>query len=332
MATSLLFPVFVFLLASTSIGGVMVAAFYPRVSKASAYRQRLARMSAPAENKRSEPTEADGRDRRRSVEKTLREIEEKRQANARKGKTTLTARLRQSGLHWSPKTYFVVCACAALASWCAMLLLDTGALVSAGFAISGGLLLPHVYVHIKRNARFAKFTAEFPNAVDVIVRGLKAGLPMPDCLRVIATEAQEPVKGEFLAIVQDQTLGIPVDEAVKRMSERMPLAEAHFFAIVIAIQSRTGGSLSEALGNLSKVLRERKKMKAKIKAMSSEAKSSAGIIGALPFLVAGAVYFASPDYMALLFATVTGKIVLVGCGLWMGIGILVMRKMINFDF
>ncbi|WEJ11993.1 type II secretion system F family protein (plasmid) [Sinorhizobium sp. M103] len=155
---------------------------------------------------------------------------------------------------------------------------------------------------------------------------------MPDCLRVIATEAQEPVKGEFLAIVQDQTLGIPVDEAVKRMSERMPLAEANFFAIVVAIQSRTGGSLSEALGNLSKVLRERKKMKAKIKAMSAEAKSSAGIIGALPFVVAGAVYFTSPDYMTLLFTTTIGKIVLVCCGLWMGIGILVMRKMINFDF
>ncbi|RVK39646.1 type II secretion system F family protein [Sinorhizobium meliloti] len=333
MATSLLFPVFVFLLASTSIGGMMVAAFYPRVSKASAYRQRLERISARAEDKRSEPAETDGRDRRRSVEKTLREIEEKRQANARKGKVTLSARLRQSGLHWSRKAYFLVCAGAALATWVVMLLLlGLGPLVSVGFAIAGGLLLPHLYVNMKRNARFNRFAAEFPNAVDVIVRGLKAGLPMPDCLRVIAMEAQEPVKGEFLAIVQDQTLGIPVDEAVKRMSERMPLAEANFFAIVVAIQSRTGGSLSEALGNLSKVLRERKKMKGKIKAMSSEAKSSAGIIGALPFLVAGAVYFMSPDYMALLFTTMIGKVVVVGCGLWMGIGILVMRKMINFDF
>jgi tight adherence protein B len=164
------------------------------------------------------------------------------------------------------------------------------------------------------------------------VRGLKAGLPLGDCMKIIAAEAQEPVTSEFRAVIEDQAMGMPVDEAVQRMPVRIPVAEASFFAIVITIQSRTGGSLAEALGNLSKVLRERKKMRAKIVAMSSEAKSSAGIIGALPVFVTGAIYFTTPDYIALLFTTSAGNIILAVSGFWMLMGILVMRKMINFDF
>jgi tight adherence protein B len=187
-------------------------------------------------------------------------------------------------------------------------------------------------VNARRNKRFKGFSAAFPNAVDVIVRGVKAGLPLVDCLRIISTEAQEPVRSEFRTIVEDQTLGMPLDQAVQRLSERIPLAEANFFAIVVGLQSRTGGSLSEALGNLSKVLRERKKMQAKIKAMSSEAKASAGIIGSLPVVVAMLVYLTSPDYIMLLFTTGTGQITLAASLAWMGVGIFIMRQMINFDF
>lgn len=333
MLSSLLLPIFVFLLASTSVGGVMLAVLYPRAAKASAYRQRFDRVAGRSDVRRTDTADEDARDRRRSVEKTLREIEEKQKSKTRKsGRPKLGVKLRQAGLNWSPRTYWLITVGAGLATYVVVLPMGLGVLTTAGFAFAGGLLLPHIYVNGKRKARLKRFANEFPNAVDVIVRGLKAGLPMTDCLRVIAAEAEEPVRGEFVTIAQDQTLGLPVDEAVQRMGERIPLAEANFFAIVIAIQSRTGGSLSEALGNLSKVLRERKKMKAKIKAMSSEAKSSAGIIGALPFFVAGAVYLISPDYMTLLFTTLAGKLVLVGCALWMGMGILVMRKMINFDF
>ncbi|MBP2233893.1 tight adherence protein B [Sinorhizobium kostiense] len=333
MLSSMLFPLLVFLLASTSVGTLMLAAFYPHAVKATAYRQRFDRVAGRAGAGQVDAADEDARDRRRSVEKTLREMDEKQKENARRtGRPKLAVRLRQAGLAWSNRTYWFVSAGAGLATYLVMLLPGFGALTTAGFALAGGLLLPHLYVNGKRKARLKRFADEFPNAVDVIVRGLKAGLPVTDCLRVIAAEAAEPVKSEFVTVAQDQTLGLPVDEAVQRMSERIPLAEASFFAIVIGIQSRTGGSLSEALGNLSKVLRERKKMKAKIKAMSAEAKSSAGIIGAMPFFVAGAIYLTSPDYMTLLFTTLTGKIVLVGCGLWMGLGTLVMRKMINFDF
>ena len=149
---------------------------------------------------------------------------------------------------------------------------------------------------------------------------------------MIASEAKEPVRSEFKMILDDQTLGVPIDQAVQRLAERIPVAEANFFAIVISLQSRSGGSLSEALGNLSRVLRERKKMDGKIKAMSSEAKASAGIIGSLPVIVTCLLYLSSPDYISLLFTTFIGKIVLAGAAVWMGFGVLVMRKMINFDF
>ena len=124
--------------------------------------------------------------------------------------------------------------------------------------------------------------------VDVIVRGIKAGLPLLDSLKIIALDSQEPIKSEFKAIVETQTIGMPIGEACGKLYERMPLPEANFFGIVISIQQKAGGNLSEALGNLSRVLRDRKKMKAKIQAMSMEAKASASIIGALPICVGDA--------------------------------------------
>jgi len=328
-----LFPLMVFAFATLSVGGVAAALFYPQFAKASPFRRRFQGLAALGEEEESTAPADEDRDRRKSVEKTLRELEEKQKAKTRKaGKPTLSGRLRQAGLTWNRRGYFTACAVCGALTFPVALLLGAGSLVSVGFALAGGLLLPHFYVASRRKRRFKQFTNEFSNAVDVIVRGLKSGLPVGDCLRIIAAEAQEPVKSEFVAIVQDQTLGISLDEAVQRLWERVPLAEANFFAIVVGLQSRTGGSLAEALGNLSKVLRERKKMSAKIRAMSSEAKSSAGIIGALPFFVSAAIYLTSPDYMSLLFSTLTGKLVLAGCALWMGMGILVMRKMINFDF
>ena len=133
------------------------------------------------------------------------------------------------------------------------------------------------------------------------MRGIKAGLPLLDSLRIIAIEAPEPVKSEFRAIVETQAIGMPLGDACAKLYERMPLPEANFFGIVISIQQKAGGNLSEALGNLSRVLRDRKKMKAKIQAMSMEAKASAAIIGALPIVVMALVYLTSPDYISLLW-------------------------------
>jgi tight adherence protein B len=166
----------------------------------------------------------------------------------------------------------------------------------------------------------------------VIVRGVKSGLPINDCLRIIATEAAEPVRTEFRDLVEGQKVGISLEQGLAKIYERMPLAEVNFFQIVLGIQQKSGGNLAEALGNLSKVLRERKKMRAKIQSVSQEAKSSAAIIGALPPGVMAMLYLVSPDYLMPLITTTAGNMIVVGGLLWMGIGILVMRQMINFKF
>lgn len=332
MITPELLPFALALLFGLSTTGVLVTMLYPRLAGRSDFDRRVRAVigTATASGERGAAAE-DGR-RKRSVDAILRDMEET-QKSKKRAKPSLVSRMRQADLSWTRNGYYLVCLVAGgVALVAALFGLRLGLAPSIGFAIAGGLMIPHFYVNLRRRRRFKRFAAEFPNAVDVIVRGVKAGLPLVDCLKIIATEAQDPVRSEFKTIVADQTLGMPMHEAVERLPERIPLSEANFFAIVIAIQSRTGGSLSEALGNLSRVLRERKKMQAKIKAMSSEAKASGGIIGSLPVIVGLLVYFTSPDYISLLFTEQTGNFVLAGCAVWMGIGIMVMRKMINFDF
>jgi len=151
-------------------------------------------------------------------------------------------------------------------------------------------------------------------------------------MMLIAVEAPEPLRSEFRSIVETQAIGIPLGEAAGKLYEQMPVPEANFFGIVVSIQQKSGGNLSEALGNLSRVLRDRKKMKAKIQAMSQEAKASAGIIGALPIAVMTLVWITSPNYISLLWTDQLGNLMLAGSAVWMFIGVMVMKKMINFDF
>jgi Flp pilus assembly protein TadB len=208
-----------------------------------------------------------------------------------------------------------------------------GSLMAAvGMAFAAGFGLPRWVLKFLKKRREEAFLKALPDAVDVIVRGIKAGLPLFESIKVVAAEAPEPLKGEFISIIETQAIGMPLGDACARLYERMPVPEANFFGIVIAIQQKSGGNLSEALGNLSKVLRDRKKMKEKIQAMSMEAKASAGIIGALPPIVMILVYITTPDYISLLWTHPTGQLMLVGCVLWMSMGIMVMKKMINFDF
>ncbi len=160
--------------------------------------------------------------------------------------------------------------------------------------------LPNLVLSRLRMRRINKFVDIFPNALDIIVRGVKAGLPLGDTLRIIANESPEPVRSEFRKLVEAQALGLPLPEAAEKLAERVPISETNFFSIVIGIQSKSGGNLSEAIGNLSRTLRERKKMKGKIKAMAMEAKASAAIIGAVPFVVTTLLYLSSPKYISLL--------------------------------
>jgi len=328
-------PLIIFLLASLSIGGLLFATFLPHLAQGRVARQRLARELRSRHVPAAQAGNAEARRRKRSIDDYLREMDEKQQKaqDASRVRPTLISRMRQGGLSWSVSAYWTICvATGSIAVFLFWASLDYGVLPAAGFGLSCGLYLPHLFVNLRRTRRFNRFTAEFPNAVDVIVRGVKAGMPLGDCLRIVAIEGQEPVRSEFKIVIDDQTIGMPLNDAVQRMAVRVPLPETNFLAIVVTIQSRAGGNLAEALGNLSIVLRERKKMRGKIKAMSAEAKASGGIIGALPLIVGALVYLTSPDYIGLLFTTTIGNVALACCALWMTLGILVMRNMINFDF
>jgi tight adherence protein B len=208
----------------------------------------------------------------------------------------------------------------------------TGLIIAVAIGFAGAFGAPRWVLSFLKKRREKKFLDGFPDAVDVIVRGVKAGLPLLDCIKMIALEAPEPLKSEFRVILETQAIGMPLGEACGKLYERTPLPEANFFGIVVAIQQKAGGNLSEALGNLSRVLRDRKKMKAKIQAMSQEAKASAGIIGALPIAVMTLVYLTSPQYISLLFTTSIGNMMLAASAVWMATGVMVMKKMINFDF
>src|SRR5690606_22144438 len=200
------------------------------------------------------------------------------------------------------------------------------------FGLASGYLLPRMYVSRKRKKYHSLFLDELPNAVEAIVRGVKTGLPLNDSIRSVAKDAKEPVKSEFGRVLDQQSFGMSMTEAVGVLLDRVPLPEVNFFVVVIAVQQQAGGNLSEALGNLAKVLRNRRKMKQKIKAMSSEAKASAGIIGSLPFVVGTLVSIVSPAYLGPLFFTPLGHIWL-GVGVAMlGMGIFVMNRMIQFEY
>ena len=241
-------------------------------------------------------------------------------------------RLEQAGLSVTKQQFLIASGALGFVTFVAVLVVGGGLLAAAGLAFGAAFGLPRWILSFLKTRRHNKFLEHFPDAVDIIVRGIKAGLPLFDSMKVIVSDAPEPIRSEFRAIVETQTIGLPLGEACGRLYDRVPLPEANFFGIVIGIQQKAGGNLSEALGNLSRVLRDRKKMKAKIRAMSMEAKASASIIGSLPILVMGIVYVTSPDYIELLWTTPMGRLLLAGSAIWMFVGIMVMKKMINFDF
>jgi len=316
-----------FFLASVAVGGVAWVFLYPILSGERKAEQRMENVA------RIEPTTRTVRGHQKSrrdiVENTLKEFDARQKKNKR---VPLATRLAQAGLSWSKRQFALVSAGIGLAMFLLGLLSNAGPLPAIGLGFAGAFGIPYWLLSYLKKRREAKFLNAFPDAVDIIVRGVKAGLPLLDCMKMITVEAPEPLKSEFKTIVETQAIGIPLGEAVGKLYEDMPVAEANFFGIVIAIQQKAGGNLSEALGNLSRVLRDRKKMKSKIQAMSQEAKASASIIGALPVAVMTLVWLTSPDYIALLWTEPLGNVMLAASACWMSMGVLVMKKMINFDF
>jgi tight adherence protein B len=199
------------------------------------------------------------------------------------------------------------------------------------FGLLVGVGLPHMVISKLIKRRVAKFTARFPDAIELMVRGLRSGLPISETMQIVAEEIQEPVGGEFRAVSDKMKIGRTMDAALTETAQRLGTPEFQFFVISLAIQRETGGNLAETLSNLADVLRKRAAMKLKIRAMSSESKASAYIIGALPFIVFGLIWFINGQYMQNFF--VDQRLIIAGCiGLvWMALGAFIMSRMVNFE-
>ncbi|TIW80846.1 MAG: type II secretion system F family protein, partial [Mesorhizobium sp.] len=207
--------------------------------------------------------------RRKSLQDSLKQLDEKQKTNDRNlKKPPLKVQIRQAGMQVPIERFYMYSAVCSIILTALLFFVGAPLWALPGALLVGGLGLPRWFVSFRRTRRVKAFLEEFPNALDIIVRAVKSGLPLNDAIRLIANESPEPVRSEFRRIVDSQQMGMSVPDAAMRMSETMPCSEAGFFGIVIQIQSQAGGNLSEALGNLSRVLRDRKKMKAKVQALS----------------------------------------------------------------
>ena len=329
-------PLVTALVAAIAIAAMAYAVMYPMISGDRVKERRVATVTEQQTKKLATRSAAElAANRRKQITESLKDIENRKKAQE---KVSLRLKLERAGLDVEPRMYWIASIASAImtaivvrfmlpASMAAM-----SSIITLAALLVGGLGLPRFVLSKITARRQKKFVAELANAIDVIVRGIKSGLPINDCLGVIAKESPEPLAGEFKEVIEQQRVGVPLSEALDRMAQRMPVPEVKFLSIVIAIQQQSGGNLAEALSNLSGVLRERHKMEMKVKALSAEAKASAAILAALPPGVMLMVNSSSPEYIAPLFNTRTGNFfVLIGV-FWMAMGILVMRKMINFKF
>lgn len=271
---------------------------------------------------------------RKQMADTMKGLREREEATRRKrvaGKS-IEDRMKQAGWTFPVSTFWLASLGLAVAAGAGVYIAGFGYAAAAGLAIGAGLGVPRWVLGMAINARQKKFVSQFADALDVIVRGVKSGLPLSECLKIIARESPQPLGKEFEMLVDSLAMGAQLDQALNKLFQRMPTQEVNFFSIVLGIQAKAGGNLSEALGNLSAVLRSRKLLREKIKALSSEAKASAMIIGSLPIIVMFLVYMTTPDYIMVLFTDQLGHLILLIAGGLMATGIYIMRQMINFGF
>ena len=269
-----------------------------------------------------------GVDRRKQIQDQLRKQEELRKESS---KAPMSIMMERGGLGGSVASLYVKFVIFGVIATAGLIFIGVQPLFAVAALPLCAVLLPPKFVKMRINRQQKKFIAEFPNAIDILVRGVRTGLPVNEGMRVIAREVPEPVSTEFRIITESTGVGVTLEDALQRFYNRMPLSEVNFFNIVLAIQKQTGGNLAEALGNLSNTLRERKKLKNKIKALSSEAKASASIIGSLPFALAMVLFLVAPHYIGLLFSETTGHYMIAGGLFWMGCGIFMMKTMMDFE-
>jgi tight adherence protein B len=281
-------------------------------------------------DKRKQSVDTAALKRKQTTQEALRELSAN-EKKSRQRRLSVKGLIAQAGINLSPSMFWIFSGVAGAVLALAGLFIQGPIGAAMGFFI-GMFGLPRWFLQVLVSGRQKKFSNQLADGIDVIVRGVKSGLPLNQCLRIIAQESPEPLRSEFQALCDSQAMGVPLDQGMQRMYDHMPLPEVNFFSIVLVIQQKTGGNLSESLGNLSSVLRARKLMKEKVKALSAEAKASAMIIGSLPVVVMTMVYFTRPQYISILWTDPTGNLVLLGAAVMMSMGIFIMHKMVNFKF
>jgi len=317
-------------LAFVAIGGAGFALTSGATQPATAAKRVKAVAGATKPDNRKQAVDMAALKRKQSTQEALKELSAT-EKQSRKRRYSVKGQIAQAGIKLSLTMYWVYAGIAAVVLMIAGLIIQGP--IGAGMGFFIGLLgLPRWVLGFLVAGRKKKFASQLADGIDVIVRGVKSGLPLNQCLRIIAAESPEPLKTEFQQLCDSQAMGVPLDQGMARMYDHMPLPEVNFFSIVLIIQQKTGGNLSESLGNLSSVLRARKLMVEKVKALSAEAKASAMIIGSLPIIVGALVYFTRPAYISVLFEHPVGNLILIGCAVLMSMGVFVMHKMVNFKF
>ncbi|MCF6301791.1 MAG: type II secretion system F family protein [Devosiaceae bacterium] len=310
--------------------GALGVVFVPTIGVSGRADKRLRTLNSPDTQNSGDRTSLERDQRRREMQKAI--ADHAKELERKKKRVPLQMRLYQAGMKIKAGAFIRNSIIFGGVIFVILFVVGVPLLFTATFGVAGGYLLPRFYMARRRKKFHKAFLNELPNAVEAIVRGVKTGLPLNDSLKVVAKEVKEPVRSEFAHVIDAQAMGKSTDEAVQLIYERIPLSEVNFFVVVISVQQKSGGNLSEALSNLARVLRDRKKMQAKVQAMSSEAKASAYIIGSLPFIVALLVSFVTPTYLLPLVASPLGNIMLGVAVFMMSIGIFIMNRMIQFDY
>lgn len=243
----------------------------------------------------------------------------------------LRRRLEATGRSWTLGRYAIFCAGLSAVTFLGLMTRGVPFFLSLLAGLFIGIGLPHMIVGKLIKRRMKNFINKFPDAIELLVRGLRSGLPISETMGVVGSEVPDPVGSEFRGVSDRMRIGRTMEQALQETADRLNTPEFQFFVITLAIQRETGGNLAETLGNLADVLRKRMQMKLKISAMSSESKASAYIIGSLPFLVFAIIYFMNPTYMGGFFTDTRLIIAAIGGGIWMSIGVFIMAKMINFE-
>jgi tight adherence protein B len=312
------------------LGGILAATLNRKQEQRSRALAVITRDKTAAAGGKDESKDKQLARQRDAIAKKLKEAS-KEDENEKKDKVSIKEKMQQAGIEAPVSRFWLWSTGFALVTLVFLKLFTGLATISVIFITFTAFLgMPRLYLSRKAARRQKKFLEELPDALDACVRLLQAGMPMSEAIAMVAREYTGPLREEMTRIYENQKIGVPLGQAAYEVSKRIPLTEVHMFATALQIQSETGSSLSEVLTNLSGVIRARFRLKRKIQALSSEAKSSAAIIGALPPLVTFGLWAVNPKYMEPLLFTAKGHIYLAGCCLWMSLGILVMKQMINF--